>query len=176
MLADRAGAERHPGERLVDVPVIPTGVGGHREAGRQHAQQLPAEGELLRAVAVAKKAVVTDAVEPGREDMEQEAAEELGRVQRQGLLPIVMPIILPPEADLPLVDGEQAVVRDRDPVGVPAEVLKDLRGPPERGLCVDHPLGLAQERQRSREGGWGKKGYCLMPYAYLTDPDLAADF
>lgn len=24
--------------------------------------------------------------------------------------------------------------------------------------------------------GWGKKGYCFMPYAYLTDPDLAADF
>lgn len=22
---------------------------------------------------------------------------------------------------------------------------------------------------------WGKKGYCFMPYAYLTDPDLAAD-
>jgi C1A family cysteine protease len=25
-------------------------------------------------------------------------------------------------------------------------------------------------------GKWGKKGYCFMPYAYLTDPDLAADF
>ena len=23
---------------------------------------------------------------------------------------------------------------------------------------------------------WGRKGYCLMPYAYLIDPDLAADF
>jgi C1A family cysteine protease len=23
---------------------------------------------------------------------------------------------------------------------------------------------------------WGRKGYCTMPYAYLTDPDLAADF
>ena len=23
---------------------------------------------------------------------------------------------------------------------------------------------------------WGKKGYCFMPYAYLTNPDLAADF
>ena len=23
---------------------------------------------------------------------------------------------------------------------------------------------------------WGKDGYCFMPYAYLTDPDLAADF
>jgi C1A family cysteine protease len=22
---------------------------------------------------------------------------------------------------------------------------------------------------------WGKKGYCFMPYAYLTDPNLAAD-
>jgi C1A family cysteine protease len=25
-------------------------------------------------------------------------------------------------------------------------------------------------------GKWGKKGYGFMPYAYLTDPDLAADF
>jgi C1A family cysteine protease len=23
---------------------------------------------------------------------------------------------------------------------------------------------------------WGKKGYCSMPYAYVSDPDLAADF
>lgn len=23
---------------------------------------------------------------------------------------------------------------------------------------------------------WGRKGYCFMPYAYLTNPDLAADF
>ena len=23
---------------------------------------------------------------------------------------------------------------------------------------------------------WGKKGYCFMPYAYLTTPDLADDF
>ena len=24
--------------------------------------------------------------------------------------------------------------------------------------------------------GWGKKGYCTMPYGYLTDPQLASDF
>jgi C1A family cysteine protease len=24
--------------------------------------------------------------------------------------------------------------------------------------------------------GWGQKGYCLMPYAYLTNPDMASDF
>jgi C1A family cysteine protease len=23
---------------------------------------------------------------------------------------------------------------------------------------------------------WGKKGYCTMPYGYLTDPQLARDF
>jgi hypothetical protein len=24
--------------------------------------------------------------------------------------------------------------------------------------------------------GWGNKGYCTMPYSYLTDPSLARDF
>jgi C1A family cysteine protease len=24
--------------------------------------------------------------------------------------------------------------------------------------------------------GWGKNGYCTMPYAYLTDTDLSSDF
>src|SRR5712691_8373135 len=24
--------------------------------------------------------------------------------------------------------------------------------------------------------GWGQKGYCMMPYGYLTDPQLARDF
>ena len=43
------------------------------------AQQAPALGELLLAIAVGEEAVVPNAVEAGREHVEQHAPDELGR-------------------------------------------------------------------------------------------------
>jgi C1A family cysteine protease len=48
------------------------------------------------------------------------------------------------------------------------------------GHCVD-AVGYDDSQQRffvrnSWGTGWGMKGYCTMPYAYLTDPNLASDF
>jgi hypothetical protein len=103
-------------------------------------------------VAVAEEAVMADAVEPGRKHVEQEPPEELGRVQRHRLFPVVVPVVPPAETDLPLREGEEAVVGDGDPVGVAPEILQDLCGAPERGLRIDHPLGLPERRQRLREG------------------------
>jgi C1A family cysteine protease len=48
------------------------------------------------------------------------------------------------------------------------------------GHCVD-AIGYDDSQQRffvrnSWGTGWGMQGYCTMPYAYLTDPNLASDF
>lgn len=91
--------------------------------------------------------------------MEQEAANELGRLQRHGLLAIVIPVVAPAEADLPLVDIHQAVVGDRDPMGVPTEVLEDLRRSAEWGVRIDHPLGLPEGRQVLLEDGRVSEGH-----------------
>jgi hypothetical protein len=85
--------------------------------------------------------------------MEQEAPDELGRVQRHRLLPVMMPIVLPAEADLPLREVEEAVIGYGHAMGVPPEILQDLRRPAEGRLGVDHPLGRAEGHQSPREGG-----------------------
>ena len=86
-----------------------------------------------------------NAVEAGREHVEQHAPDELGRRQRHGLLagrasPAVVGV---PEAHGVVVEAAQALVADGDPVGVAAEVVEDLFGAGEGSLRVDHPFGLA---------------------------------
>ena len=88
---------------------------------------------------------MSNAVEAGREHVEQHAADELGRRQRHGLLarrasPAVVGVA---EAHGVVVEAAQALVADGDPVGVAAEVVEDLFGAGEGSLRIDHPFGLA---------------------------------
>ena len=61
-----------------------------------------------------------NAVEAEREDMQQEAAHELVGVERHDLMALgaATAIILVAEGDAGLVEGEEALVRDGDPVCV----------------------------------------------------------
>ena len=63
-----------------------------------------------------------------------------------------MTVVAPAEADLTVLDGEEAVVGDGDAVGVLAEVVEDLVGPGEGALGVDDPLGLAEGLEVASEG------------------------
>ena len=63
-----------------------------------------------------------------------------------------MAVVAPAEADLTVLDGEEAVVGDGDAVGVLAEVVEDLVGAGEGGLGVDDPLGLAEGLEVAGEG------------------------
>ena len=64
-----------------------------------------------------------------------------------------MTVVAPAEADLTVLDGEEAVVGDGDAVGVLAEVVEDLVGAGEGGLGVDDPLGLAEGLEVAAKGG-----------------------
>ena len=59
-----------------------------------------------------------------------------------------MAVVAPAEADLTVLDGEEAVVGDGDAVGVLAEVVEDLVGAGEGGLG-----GGAGGSGRRRRGG-----------------------
>jgi len=63
--------------------------------------------------------------------MKQEAADELVGGERNDLLPVrtAAAIILRAEGDAALVEGDQATVRDRDPVGVTREIGGTASGP-----------------------------------------------
>jgi hypothetical protein len=76
-------------------------------------------------------------VEPGRQKVEQEAADELVGAERHDALAVcaIAAIILVAEGDAGRVEGEQPPVRDGDAVGVAREIASTASGPAKGGLA-----------------------------------------
>ena len=66
-----------------------------------------------------------------RQDVHEEATDEFQRVQRHGLrrLGARDAVVLVAKRDALAVDVEQSLIRDRDAMGVAADVVEHLRGP-----------------------------------------------
>jgi hypothetical protein len=81
-------------------------------------QQFACTCEAGLARRTGEQAVVANAVEPARQDVKQEAADELVDAERHDLLAVraVAAIVLVAEGDAGLVEGEQPAVRDGDAV------------------------------------------------------------
>ena len=88
-----------------------------------------------------------------RQDVEQEAADELEGVQGHGLGPVAVSGVSISEGDLVPFQAEDAVVGDGYPVGISAHVVDDLVWAAEGGFAVDVPVFLVQARQEALEGG-----------------------
>src|ERR1700751_957947 len=86
--------QRPSGPRLEPLAVVTERLG---RCSWRHAEQLPAAPEFPRAVTVAEEAVVADAMEPVRQDLDQETADELRAIERHRLLAVAVPVILPAE-------------------------------------------------------------------------------
>ena len=67
-------------------------------------EEAAATGEVFSASANSEEAIVADAVEAVWQDMEQKAADELAGVQGHELVWRGVTIVLPAEADLPIVE------------------------------------------------------------------------
>jgi hypothetical protein len=78
------------------------------------------------AMAVGEEAIMPDAVEPVRQGVEQEAADELVGLKRHDLRFAVMSIILPAEGDRGASHAEEAGVSDGDAMGVAGEIGQHL--------------------------------------------------
>ena len=75
--------------------------------------------------------------------MKQEAADEFVGLKRQSLFSISIFSISVTQGDQAVLHVEDAVIGERDAVGVAAEVIEDgLRGA-ERLFRIDHPALLA---------------------------------
>ena len=98
-------------------------------------------------------------MKPVGQHMDQEAAEELLAIEGHRLLAIAITVVLPAEADLAVVHGDQPVVGYGDAVRVAADIVEDLPWSGERPLCVDHPLGFPNRRQVTPE----HSGFMKMP-------------
>lgn len=112
-------------------------------------QQCASGGELEGAAGVAEQAVVADAMEAARQNVQEKAPHELLRGEGHGLVACAAlhPVVLPAEGDAALIMGDQAAVGDGDPMGVAGEIGEDRGGTGEGPLGIDNPLDLAQGRE-----------------------------
>ena len=88
---------------------------------------------------------MADAVKALRQDVEEEAPDELVGGDRHGALALGLAaaVVLVAEGDAGLVEGDQPAVRNGDPVGIARQICQDRLGPGKGRLCLDHPLLLA---------------------------------
>ncbi len=77
-------------------------------------------------------------------DVEQEPTDELIGVHCHDLVFVVIGVIAPPEGDFVLIRLHDAMIADRDPVSISAEIFENTFGSVERRLAVDDPLLLVQ--------------------------------
>ena len=104
----------------------------------------PAKGKRLTSVAVGEQSEVADIDEACRQDVEQEATDELDRVEGHDAAAVVMSGVSPAEAHLSVFEAEEPSVGDGDAVGVAGQILQHIFGAAERRLGVDHPLSSAK--------------------------------
>ena len=105
--------------------------------------------------AARQQTVVPDPVEPVWQDVHEEAADKLVRLERYGLAAAgpLDPVVLVPERDAGRVGGDEPAVGDRDPMRVAGQIGQHLLGAGERPLAVDEPLGPMQWREIGLERG-----------------------
>jgi hypothetical protein len=104
----------------------------------------PRESQRLAAVSVGKQPEVADLDEAGRQDMEQEAADELDCIELHDAAAVVVPGVPPSETHLAVIEAEESSVGDGNPMGVSSQILQHMFGSSERRLGVDHPPCSAQ--------------------------------
>ena len=88
---------------------------------------------------------MSDAMEPRRQDVDQEPANELVRGKAHGLHPITAldAVVFPLEGDCVGFGADQAVVGDRHTVRVSAQIRQDSLGSAEGWFGIHNPVGFA---------------------------------
>ena len=111
-----------------------------------YAEQLTGQCDIGGPVGIGEEAVVSNAVEPVGQDVDQKAADELVDVECHQLIAVVGlgPVILSFQRHALAVEGDEPAVGNSDPVSVAGQVGKDSVGSAKRPLGIDHPFDLSQ--------------------------------
>src|SRR5260370_30078356 len=120
-------------------------------------ERLEAEWQQRSASSIGEEAVVTNAHEAARQQMEQEAAQELVDRQSQQALLVGMGGVSPAEGDVALLQADQSAVGDGDAVSVAAEIAQRVFGAAEGWLGIDDPAVAEEGSAPSGEGSWSCK-------------------
>ena len=76
--------------------------------------------------------------------MKKEPSDELVRLERHGLFTVIVCIISPEKRDIAILVGKDAIIADRDSVGISAEVIQDPLGAIEGRFAIDNPILLIE--------------------------------
>ncbi len=104
-------------------------------------------------MAVRQEAAVANTMKAIRQDMEEKATNELVDFEAQDLALTTTPfaVRLPAEGHVGLIEGQQAAVRDRDPMSVAREISQDLFGSRKCLFGKHEPFACTQRQQRGRK-------------------------
>src|ERR1035437_4550493 len=141
-MTDRTDAQSNPVEFFAPVAVILSLRWSWRHFRNRHAQQLAASVQFFFPEAIALEAVIADAEEAMRQNMEQKTTDEFLCGKGHRSLLAMVPIILVSEAHLTVFDVQQAMIGDGDAMGVATDVIQHLFWSGEGTLGIDHPFGL----------------------------------
>ncbi len=101
-------------------------------------------GELRLTDAIGQEAIVSYALEPARENMEDESAQKLHGIQGPGAQPVPVGVVFPAEGHGAVFQGHEPPVGDGHTMGVACEVCQHMGGVPQRFGGMHHPLGRPQ--------------------------------
>jgi hypothetical protein len=76
--------------------------------------------------------------------MKKEPSYELIGLESHGFLFITASIVSPAEGDIAVLDFQDAIVTDSDPVGISAQIFKNPLGAVKRRLAIDNPFSMVE--------------------------------
>lgn len=89
--------------------------------------------------------------------MKEEPFDELSGLEGHGLLFISIGVVPPAERDSAILDLEDTVIADSNPVGISAEIFEDALGTIEGRLAIDNPFFMIELPSEDLNG----RGYCI---------------
>ena len=131
---------------------------------------------------IGQEAGKADTDESARQDMQQEAAQELFGSHSHFAVLATVGIVLVEEGDLAVGDGYEPMVGDGDAMCVACQVVEYMLRPAEGAFAVDYPILTKERPQEGMEGflfgQWleaaGKYEFALTKGTLQTGDNLAA--
>jgi len=120
-----------------------SGAGFRIDGRRRGSEQSATVLQLLFADAIGEEAEVTDADQSGRQHVEQEAADELDRIQGHGLGAGVIGVVFPVKADVTILQSAKPVIGDGDAMSVASQILEHASWSPKGRLYMNNPFELS---------------------------------
>jgi len=105
-----------------------------RRYGNTRSEMEPAQRECLSAVSIRQESEVADLDKAGRQDVEQEATDELHRIELHDLTAVVVFGVAPAKTHLTIDQAQQSAVGNGDAMSIAGQILQHMLGTPEGRL------------------------------------------